>query len=181
MGRWGLLSAVAAATSLAVACGSTAVENPVAPSSSPSPSPSSQMPSLMGQWRGTGSLELTRADGSSFGSHGCPSFWTVQSQDGGVFSGLVDVTGNGSASDKVCGPNGSFTGTMSADSAIVITVNRAINQACKAAGDSTVFTGVAGTDGTLFLQTSAAVTCDYSQAYETGTLTLTFNLWRPTR
>jgi hypothetical protein len=139
------------------------------------------MPSLMGEWRGTGSLELTRADGSSFGRHGCPSFWTVQSQDGGVFSGLVSITGNGSASDKVCGPTGSFRGTMSADGAVVITVDRAFNQACSAAGDSTVFTGVARTDGTVFLQTSAAVTCDASQANETGTLSLRFDLFRPTR
>jgi hypothetical protein len=70
---------------------------------------------------------------------------------------------------------------MSADRAVAITVNRAINQACKAVGDTTVFTGVAGTDGTLSLQTNAAVTCDASQGYDTGTLTLTFNLWRPTR
>lgn len=189
MGRCGFIFAVVAATCVAIGCGSTAVENPAAPSSvtpsptpSPSPSPSPQIPSLLGEWRGTGTLELTRADGSRFGLHGCPSFWTVQSQDGGNFSGLVSIGGNGRTSDRLCGYTGRFSGTITADGAMTIRLTPHFTQGCsRVAGDST-FTGTRQTDGTIGIETSAAATCrNNTDQFETGTRTVTFPWVRPTR
>jgi hypothetical protein len=52
------------------------------------------------------------------------SFWTVQSQDGGDFSGLVSIGGNGRNSDRLCGYTGRFSGTIAADGAVTIRLDR---------------------------------------------------------
>jgi hypothetical protein len=190
MGRCGLIFAVVAATCLAIGCGSTAVENPVAPSSitpsptpSPSASPSPQFPSLLGSWRSSGLLELTRADGSSIGvgKYVCVSFWDVHSQDGGDFSGAVSITGNGRNSDRMCGYSGKFRGTMTADGAVTIRLDPVwANEGCsRIAGDGT-FTGGTQPDGSIVIATSAAATCgDDFDKREDGTRTVTFSWTRP--
>ena len=190
MGRCGLICAVVGATCLAIGCGSTAVENPAAPSSvtpspapSPAPSPSPQFPALLGSWRSSGTLNLTRADGGSIGvgDYVCPSFGDVASQDGGNFSGSVSITGNGRNSDRMCGYGGKFVGTMTADGAVTIRLDPLwSNEGCsRIAGDGT-FTGRTQTDGSIVIATSAAATCgDYYDTREDGTRTLTFSWRRP--
>jgi hypothetical protein len=175
MGRCGHIFAVVVATWLAIGCGSTAVENPA--------SPSPQFPSLLGEWRSSGNLDLTRADGSSIGvgAYVCPSFWTVHSQDGADFSGLVSITGNGRNSDRMCGYSGRFRGTITADGAVTIRLDPLwSNEGCsRIAGDGT-FTGTTLADGAIVIETSAAATCgDYYDKQEDGTRTLAFDWQRP--
>ncbi len=138
------------------------------------------MPSLLGEWRSTGNLDLTKADGSSFGAHQCPSFWTVTSQDGGDFSGSVDITGNGRNSDRLCGYGGSFRGRITADGAVTLRIDPLLTQGCsRVTGDGT-FTGTARPDGSIVIETREAVTCkDYDDQQQEGTRTVAFSWRRP--
>jgi hypothetical protein len=70
---------------------------------------------------------------------------------------------------------------MTADGAVTIRLDPLFTQGCsKVAGDSTTFTGTTPGDETIFIETSATVTClNYTEQQEDGTRTLTFNLWRP--
>ena len=177
MGLCGRIFAIVAATILAIGCGSTAIENPAAPSP--------QYPSLLGQWRGTGSLELTAADGSNFGRHGCQSFWTVQDQDRGNFSGRVAFSGNGWLSIRLCTYDGSFSGTMTADGAVRLKIYPVLTIGCaRVTGDGT-FTGTWRSDGTISIAMSEAVTClnvliANPPTQQAGTRTLSFSWRRPT-
>jgi hypothetical protein len=178
MGLCGRICAVVAAICLAIGCGSTTVENPAAPSL--------QYPSLLGQWRGTGALELTAADGSSFGSVGCPGFWTVKFQDGGNFSGQVAFGGNSWLADRFCPYDGSFSGTIAVTGAMTLRITPPLTQGCsRVTGDGT-FTGMRRTDGTIFIETSEAVTCldvvnlSSRPTQQSGTRTIRFPWRRPT-
>ena len=136
---------------------------------------------MLGEWRGTGTLELTRADGTSFGSHGCPGFWTITSQSGGNFAGSVVFGGNSRNSDRLCPYSGSVTGTIAANGAMTVRIDPVFKTGCSQVAGDTTFTGMRQADGAILIETSAAVTClNNTDQQESGTRTVKFPWWRPT-
>jgi hypothetical protein len=94
----------------------------------------------------------------------------------------VGIGGNSRNSDRLCGYNGSFSGTITPDGAMTLRIDPLLTQGCShVAGDGT-FTDTRQSGGTILIETREAVTCmDHNNRQTEGTRTITFPWWRPTR
>jgi hypothetical protein len=72
-----------------------------------------QLPSLIGQWRATGTTVFRNLEtGSALNWGGCSGSFSVTAQDGSRFTGPLGTQGGGWNSDRFCTASGTFTGEL---------------------------------------------------------------------
>ncbi len=113
---------------VAVGCGSTTPQSPVAPTPitsptpKPAPAPTSEYPSLIGdisQWRENNSSFTEQTVGSSTpAEYNCDTTMSVQTQTEGIFTGMVYIDGISPDSDRRCTYQSPFTAEMTRDGTI---------------------------------------------------------------
>src|SRR5688572_24423251 len=102
-----------------------------------------------------------------------------------LFSGTVAFGGNGWLSIRLYPHNGSFSGTLTADGAVMLRIDPPLRTGCShVAGDGT-FTGTWWSDGRILIETTEAVTClnvliPNPPTQQSGTRSIRFHWWRPT-
>ena len=113
---------------VAIGCGSTTPESPLAPTPipgpppGPAPAPGSQYPSLIGdatQWRENNSQFVEQTVGSSTPAlYNCDTKMSVRTQTEGVFTGIVYVEGVSPDSDTRCTYESPFVAEMTPNGTI---------------------------------------------------------------
>lgn len=112
---------------VAVGCGSTTPQSPLAPTPIPGPAPGPapaprQYPSLIGdatQWRDNNSSFAEQVVGSSTpAEYHCDTKMSVRTQTEGIFTGIVYIEGISPDGDRRCTYESPFTAEMTRDGTI---------------------------------------------------------------